>query len=74
MRLQGSTQRSPMVYHGTSHKPIVVLTLGAVSNGQAFIEPLLAAPDTPNFAEPARSGIQFYRVDAPAMLGEELDQ
>ena len=73
MRLQSSTQRSPMAYHGTSHKPIVVLTLGAASNGHAFIEPLLAAPDAPYSAEPARSGIQFYRVDAPAMPGEELD-
>jgi hypothetical protein len=63
-----------MASHGTSHKPIVVLTLGAAASGQAFIEPLLAAPDPPYFAEPARSGIQFYRVDAPARLGEELDQ
>jgi hypothetical protein len=38
-----------------------------------LIEPLLTAPDVSYPVEPAQSGIQFYRVDAPALLGEELD-
>jgi hypothetical protein len=73
MRLQSSTQRSQMVYHDTRHKPIIVLTLGAASTRHALIEPLLTAPDVSYPVEPAQSGIQFYQVDVPTMLGDELD-
>jgi hypothetical protein len=73
MRLQSSARHSQMSYHGNSHKPIIVLTLGAASTRHAFMDPLLSAPDVSYPVEPAQSGIQFYRVDAPAMPGEELD-
>ena len=73
MRLQSSARYSQIVYHGNSHKPITVLTLGAASTRHAFMEPLLTAPDIIYPLVPAQSGIQFYRVDAPALLGEEID-
>jgi hypothetical protein len=71
MKLQRSARQSRVVYHDRSHKPITVLTLGVASTGHAFMEPLLNAPDVFYPVEPAR--IQFYRVDTPPMLGEELD-
>jgi hypothetical protein len=73
MRLQSSARHSQIMYHDRSHKPITVLTLGAASTRHAFMDPLLTAPDVSSPVEPAQSGIQFYRVDAPALLGEELD-
>jgi hypothetical protein len=71
MKLQSSVRQSQVVYHDRSHKPITVLTLGAASTRRAFMDPLLNTPDVFYPVEPAR--IQFYRVDAPPMLGEELD-